>query len=226
MPDTFQALAVTLLAVLPGAVYVWAAERQMGSWGTKASDRILRFVGMSAVFLAVYAVPLRWAWTNYLHVPYQTAQGKTRYKNLLLEGGDVTALWWILPILFVVIPFVAGTIVGVITARRRRFPRLAKWLSGPNPAPTAWDNLFSQRPHGFVRARLKGDPPLWLAGVFGKDSYASGYAEEPEDLYLEDGVKLLDDGTFDRDSAGKIVRTNGGLLLKRDDLDVIEFFSR
>jgi hypothetical protein len=198
MPDTFQALAVTLLAVLPGAVYIWAAERQMGSWGTKASDRVLRFDGASAVFLAAYAVPLRWAWTSYLHVPYVTAGGKTRYKNPLLEGGDVPALWWVLPILFVLIPFVAGTIVGVITARRRQFPRLAKWLSGPSPAPTAWDDLFSQRPHGFVRVRLKGEPPSWLAGVFGKDSYASGYGEDPGDLYLEDGLQLSADGRSSR----------------------------
>ena len=47
MPNTFQALAVLLVALLPGALYVWSFERQAGRWGIGLSDRVLRFVGGS-----------------------------------------------------------------------------------------------------------------------------------------------------------------------------------
>ena len=36
---TFQALAVLLLALLPGALYVWAFEREAGGFGTQAEQR-------------------------------------------------------------------------------------------------------------------------------------------------------------------------------------------
>lgn len=48
MPQSFQAVAVTLIALLPGALYVWAFERQAGRYGIGLSDRVLRFVGGSA----------------------------------------------------------------------------------------------------------------------------------------------------------------------------------
>ena len=54
MVDTFQALWILLLAFLPGALYVWAFEREAGGWGLGVTDRVLRFVGVSAVFHAGY----------------------------------------------------------------------------------------------------------------------------------------------------------------------------
>ena len=55
MLETFQSLAVLVLALLPGALYVWALERQTGAWGIRLSDRLFRFVGFSAVLHAVLA---------------------------------------------------------------------------------------------------------------------------------------------------------------------------
>lgn len=52
MPDTFQAIAVFAVALLAGALYVWAFERQAGRWGIGLSDRLLRFVGGSVLFHA------------------------------------------------------------------------------------------------------------------------------------------------------------------------------
>ena len=49
MPDTFQALGVLVLALLPGALYVWSFEQLAGAWGIKLADRLLRFIGVSAV---------------------------------------------------------------------------------------------------------------------------------------------------------------------------------
>lgn len=65
MPSSFQAAAVIAVALLPGALYVWAFERLVGRYGIGLSDRVLRFVGGSAIFLAVLAAPL-----YALHVDY------------------------------------------------------------------------------------------------------------------------------------------------------------
>lgn len=55
--DNFQALAVTLIAVLPGAVYTFALERWTGAFGVSLSDRLVRFTAASAAFVAVFAGP-------------------------------------------------------------------------------------------------------------------------------------------------------------------------
>lgn len=43
MISTFQALAVALLALLPGATYTFAYERRVGGFGVSLSDRLVRF---------------------------------------------------------------------------------------------------------------------------------------------------------------------------------------
>jgi hypothetical protein len=55
MPDTFQASGVIVVALLPGALYVWSFERIVGAGGIGLSDRVLRFVGSSVVFHALSA---------------------------------------------------------------------------------------------------------------------------------------------------------------------------
>src|SRR4029079_5530354 len=64
MPDTLEAVAALVLALLPGALYVWAYERPVGAWGIGLSDRVLRFVGVSAILHALLApltYPPLWA---------------------------------------------------------------------------------------------------------------------------------------------------------------------
>jgi hypothetical protein len=58
VPTTFQAAVVIVVALLPGALCVRAFERQAGCYGIGLSDRVLRFIGGSAVLLAVFAGPL------------------------------------------------------------------------------------------------------------------------------------------------------------------------
>lgn len=55
VPASFQAFFATLLALLPGAVYVFTYERQVGSFGVNFTDRVIRFLSASAVFHAVFA---------------------------------------------------------------------------------------------------------------------------------------------------------------------------
>lgn len=71
-------------------------------------------------------------------------------------------------------------------------------LLGRTPAPRAWDNLFSERPSGYLRVRL--DSGAWLAGRFADASYAGGFPYDP-DLYLEEGWEI-DAVTGDLGEAG------------------------
>jgi hypothetical protein len=62
--DSFEALAVTILALLPGALFTWSFEREVGDRGAGLADRVYRFVGFSAIFHAALAYPEYLFWTN------------------------------------------------------------------------------------------------------------------------------------------------------------------
>lgn len=56
---------LVLIALLPGALFVWSFERWAGRFGIGLQDRALRFVGGSAVVLSIAAWPLYWLYANY-----------------------------------------------------------------------------------------------------------------------------------------------------------------
>lgn len=208
MPSTFQAAVVIVVALLPGALYVWAFERQAGRYGIGLSDRILRFVGGSAVFLAVFAGPL-----YALHVNFTRA----------FVAGSPLPLWLVaFPLVYVGVPLTAGTVVGV---GLRRGWRVAKIIAGPDPAPRAWDYLFQYNVDGWIRCRLKSG--TWLGGAYadanGKRSYAAGYPE-PQDLYLAASVELdPETGEFAIDDDGLPRLGPGGLLVRWEEVEYLEF---
>ena len=43
-PSTMEALAILVVAFVPGAAYVWAFERQAGPYGVTLADRMMRFL--------------------------------------------------------------------------------------------------------------------------------------------------------------------------------------
>jgi hypothetical protein len=210
MPDTFQALAVLALALLPGALYVWAFERFAGAWGIRLSDRVLRFIEGSAVLHALLA-PLTYV----------------SWKQFILSG-DLQAgrapLWlWAAPLLYVGLPIAAGSAVGLGTRRRARWTR---FITGPEPAPRAWDHLFGGRPDGWIRFRLKSGP--WLGGAYTRESdvhtsYAAGYPEE-QDLYLAESVEVdPDTGEFVLDRDDTPVPRDSGILVRWSEVEYLEF---
>ncbi len=177
MPSTFQALAVTVFAILPGAFYTWSFEREAGAWGIDFSDRILRFLGASAVFGAL-ALPLLY-------------QG---YRELVvtgsLEAGRALPWWvWGLPPLLALVP----ALIGHTVARAARTHRpWARPLVGSAPYPRGWDQLFQhENLGGYVRLRLKDQ--TWMLGLWASESpgndlpgsYAAGFPH-PQDLYFVD----------------------------------------
>ena len=148
MPDTFQALVVLIVALLPGALYTWSFERLVGAWGVGLADRVLRFIGVSAVFQAAIAPFTIWGWRTYILTDR-------------LQDGDVPIALWLLPLLYVAIPIAVGVIVGRGTVQQRPWSRA---FTGPTPAPRAWDYVFGLQPDGWVRVRLKSG--VWLGGAF------------------------------------------------------------
>jgi hypothetical protein len=211
--STFQALAVTLLFLLPGATYNFALERVAGSFGSTLGDRLVRFLSASAVFQAAFSGLELWLYREFI-VPGR------------LEDGDVP--WLLLQavaLLYVGLPTAVGSLVGF--GQKRHWPWV-RLLTGESPEPRAWDYLWRLDTIGIVRVRLKSGS--WLAGVYGRSpsgvrSYASGHPEAG-DLFLSE--QLIVDavtGAFTVDDDGRPLRPDGspGLLLRWDEIEYLEF---
>lgn len=208
MPDTFQALSVAAVALLPGALYIWAFERQAGRWGIGLSDRLLRFVGGSALFHAAFAPLTYWLWAD-------------QWPDL--RAGQPVSWWtWALVVAYVTLPLAVGTGVGLGTRRRYAW---ARWFTGPDPAPRAWDHLFQHEADGWVRLRLKSG--TWLGGAYatenGRQSYTAGYPEQ-QDMFLAAAVPVdPETGEFQIDDDGNVDLLPGGLLVRWDEVEYLEF---
>jgi hypothetical protein len=221
VPSTLQALLVLILAVLPGALYVWGFEREAGKWGIGVSDTLLRFVTASAVFQAIYAPALYGLYQHYIHHKV-VEHGHARYANRLADG-PVPWWLWLIPAAYVLLPAAVGTAAGRSVRSKHRAAKLfARVVAGRDPAPRAWDDLFTSRPSGTVRIRL--DDGSWVGGAFGADSYAAGYPEQPQDLLLEDTYLMKDDGSFAKSEDGNFVEIGSKLLVRWDQMDFLEFF--
>jgi hypothetical protein len=213
--ETFQALAVGIVAILPGALYTWAFEREVGNWGAGLSDRLYRFVGFSALFHAVLAYPEFLIWRSVLHV----GTASTGFHDRLSSGEQVA--WWLflIPVAYVAAP----TCMGFLTARSAaENGRLARALVGRNPPPRAWDALFWREPSFLIRLKLRDD--TWVGGLFGEGSSASGYPE-PKDLLLEETYDMLPDGSFAAaDGREQLVPLGSRILVSWDEVRFMEVF--
>ncbi len=183
-PSTAVGLVIALVAVLPGAVYVWAYERESTARGVTLADRTLRFIAASVVLHLLLAWPAyglyRWA----------------IYRTDVVGAGQFAVLWLCL-LLITLVPYGTGTVLGGLYATRstrngwqrlRRLlsadheARLLRVVLGRDPAPRAWDQLFSERPTAYLRVRTTDGRRV--AGQFAEASYAGGFPHDA-DLLLE-----------------------------------------
>jgi hypothetical protein len=209
VPDTFQSLAVLLLALLPGALYIWGFEREAGQWGISASDRVLRFIGASAVFHAV-AFP----------VTFQLWRVQIRSGRLAAGRANWVVLW-VACLCYVAVPVAVGSVVGVGARQSRRWTR---FVVGRHPAPKAWDHLFAREEPGWMRMKMRSGP--WIGGLFADvgpiGPYAAGYPDA-QDIYLASTAEIdRITGEFVLDD-GAPVTTNSGLLVGWDQIEYLEF---
>lgn len=185
VPGSLLSVGFLLLAVLPGAAFTWALERQVGSYGVSFADRTLRFVGVSLVFHLV-GLPLEYLVASVL-LPLDTTFG----------WPELLVVWPSLLLLFAV-PYAAGSVLGGLyrsrgareeswqlirtKLSRSAEERLLRLALGHDPTPRAWDHLFADRSSRYLRVRLQDG--TWVAGLFADRSYAGGYPN-PTDLLLE-----------------------------------------
>lgn len=224
MPSTREAFVLFILAVLPGALYTWAFEREVGKWGVGATDRVFRFIGASVLFQLLFAAGLGVAGAdpNYQSLLFRTDTDPPLATELRNASGT-----WLLAVaaVYVIAPLAGGTAAAAVE-RRRGESNVWRWaarvLNGRNPAPRAWDFLFSPRPAAIVRGRLKKHRS-WIGGLFGAESYAAGYPEL-QDIYLESAYRMTPEGEFERDEEGRPIPTGAGLLVRWDELDSLEVF--
>jgi hypothetical protein len=178
LPETALGLLLLVVAVLPGLTYTLAFERQAGAYGVTLADRTLRFIAVSAVFHLVAAWPEYWLWRV------------TIGRGGRIDAGEF-AILWAAGILLLILPALTGTLVGQVYVHREDRPRwqqgLLRWTIGPELAPRAWDDFFSERPATYLRVRTVDGTTH--AGLFASGSYASGFPQDP-DLLLEEAWSI------------------------------------
>ena len=199
--STVQQLVLLVLFILPGISYQFVRERMRGPVPGERdlSERMLRALTASIVLNAIYLIA---AGPQIVHMIKPV--GRPWFTAAAANPRQTAALGLAL---LLVIPSTGALVVGLIEIRRHpsRF----------DPIPTAWDSIFRERSAGFVRARLKSG--TWVGGWYGRRSRASGYPN-PADLYLESAYQMGSDGSF-----GPRVTATGGLYLRIDDVQVLEF---
>lgn len=104
MPDSVVALAILVIAVLPGSVYIWAFERQASAFGVNLADRTLRFIAMSLIFHLILGWPEYWL--------YRLTFTGERF------GAGQFAAAWSAGVVLVMIPATVGTVLGGMYATR------------------------------------------------------------------------------------------------------------
>lgn len=163
--STLEALVIVLVFVLPGAFYEWSYERVVGSWNVQLSDRILRFLGSSAVLHTLAFGGTFWVWRRYFSAG--------RFEDI---QGLPWGLWLALA-LAVGAPTALGAAVGRATRAGRRW---VVPIVGSSPAPRAWDHLFFRGGPGWVRLKLRSGG--FVAGQYatassdaGGQAYAAGF---------------------------------------------------
>jgi hypothetical protein len=205
MPD---ALLVTVLVALPGALFTFAYERETQIVRAAPSDRVVRLTTASAVFYVATA-PLSYL----LYVKYvRTRRPAT---------GPLPWAIWLVPIGLVVCPVGLGLVLGAATHRGTTWARL--W-SGRSPEPLAWDAAFGHGADAWPCIRLKdpsGGTDGCLLGAFGPGSHghhslASSYPNPP-DLYLSETAEAEPVmGNFGLDELSRRVRAGRKLAAKDD----------
>jgi hypothetical protein len=206
VPTTLQALLVLVLAVLPGAMYTWAFERLAGRWGIGLTDRLYRFVGISAVAQALLAPLTYEVWDTYFRSG--------------AERADDLSIWlWPLALAYVLVPALLGTWIASAFNKKQRWAQI---VVGPTSAPTAWDAIFSGDPAGIL-VLMKLKTGRWVGGRYDEGSYVGGYPE-PADIYLITELKVDQElGDFIEDAAGDEIPVGSyGLLVRWAEVEYLE----
>jgi Family of unknown function (DUF6338) len=218
MPETLSSLLVVLLALLPGGLHTWAFERVTGKSQHQVSDRILRLLVASALYL-VLAVPA---------IPIFSAIAKSAM------AGATTAAWRYVAVfvILILIPMLIGSTMGWLTNQRHQ-KGVRGWLGrrigGVGYANRAWDHLFGVKGlEGTIRVILTDGTQIigkWArrdgGGAAGEPptrSYASGYPTEQRDLYISQLIRI--------DYPNASQTTSGAAWIPGESVRYVEFYPK
>jgi hypothetical protein len=206
-------LAVIVLAIAPGLMFELGIERQVSFWRSKLSDRLFRFLAWSLlVHAALFPVTL--------HL-LPSIDG-ARPADMLEEW---TWAWaWAGTVLYLVLPFWAGSRVGSAVIDRKDW---VEGIVGFDRAPRAWDDLFLNHDAELVVIVQSRRDGSWVGGMFGKDErlkpYAASFPEAP-DLVLGPLIEVNPmTGDIVLDDHGDVRRHNRGMWIAGAEIALLEF---
>jgi len=143
-----------------------------------------------------------------------------------LAHGAALPLWlWLVPLIYVAVPALAGSVIGSATADGKWWTR---YVAGRSPAPRAWvHQLYAHDHTGRVRLKMKDN--AWIVGAYAQSdngrlrSYAAGYPS-PQDLYLVETVECEPaTGAFVVDANDRPIPRGMGVLVRWDEVMYLEF---
>ncbi len=210
MPESWVQVAVVLTAVMPGFVYQ-VSRRRVGGPDPDEREfgvRILRAIAASAVFAGLYALVLGSTIVTYVEDPAR-ALADIQLMGLSFLALVVATPWAAARLVFYVRTsgWFQAAAVSVVAKLRLKRP----W----NPTPSAWDFAFARLQPGWVRVRLADGS--WVGGWFAERSFASSFPE-PQELYVEVGYVMADDGKFTEE-----VSAPAGMVVRCQDAVVVDF---
>lgn len=185
---------------------MWAFRRSSPSYGDRLRDWLLRLLCLSAVCLTVGSWPLYWVYSNFW--------------DQMIAGSPLPRGLYLLPAAYLVLPTAAGWIFGHAVNKQWLW---ASKLAGKDRPPLAWDHLFNERCHGYIRCRLKSD--RWVGGYYNDDqtynlglaSYAAGGGFDDRDLYISYAFN------FDQETGVQLHPTGASILIKWSEVEFLEF---
>lgn len=208
VPETWVQVGVIVAAVIPGFVYQ-VSRRGVAGPGPDQQDvsvRVLRSITASVVLAGVYTI----LWGETI-APYLDDTSKV--------ADSIQAVAAFMTTLVVIIPWVAAR-VGFYVTTSTWFKKAAIKVRSTlhlqrswDPTPSAWDYAF--RDVGPCWVRVRTEDGLWVGGWYAEDSFASSWPD-PEELYIEKGYVMKDDGTFGTDVSapnGVYVRCTNAVLV-------------
>lgn len=216
MASTVQAVGLLLLTVVPGAVLTFSYERHAGPFAGDTNERTLRFLVATALVFPVTATIAMWTFTRVLHVP--VGDPPTEYRNRLEDPSDISLWWTLVPFPYLAVPWGLGWIGGSLGVwlRKRAVARKASSLA---PGLAAWDVVFLEPGPKLISVKLRNGP--WIAGLFARNSFASGPAARHKELVLETEVEVDDVGQVRRGEDGVPIERAGTVVINYSDVELM-----
>ncbi|MFF0204775.1 DUF6338 family protein [Streptomyces sp. NPDC005017] len=226
MSTTLPFLVLALLALLPGALFVYTIEALLQRYGGDVADRTMRFIAASAVLWLPFFWVLYMLYTHIWHVQRSVA-GRVVYVNRFTTNDLPQWFYWVIAG-YVAVPILLGAFVAFLI---RNSTKAQDIVIGKPLSRSAWQTLFKYGGGGnntgtgralVVRAQLNDEDATVVAGYFGPQSVTPA-GESEGDVWLEAQVRLDDQGQLRLDGQENPVY-EPGIYLRRENVLWLEAY--